>query len=364
MKILVTNLEALGTPNGPAVFLSKLLGRLPELRALTYRNAFAAPLGDREVNLGAATLFNEICWISPAGWKKLLREVRDADLVHLNLFNGSELCIALLMKALGKKIVSTLHSRIFFPPAAPKVALENLRLLLVFNILLFLADRLVFLTEAHGDNYRRHTFFQKTFADKRRIIPHAIEPDRILARRVAPAAPPAVLYVGRLEERKGAGDLLRLIEAWEGPEVAFTLVGGGNVASARQRLQHRENAHVLGAVDNERLYALYDRANILIVPSHSESFGIVLLEGMARGLALLVSDIPGMREIVREKRNGYFFPPGDTAAMRERILHLEAHPEEVDRLGRNNLEDVRRFSADIQAARYRELYRDALAKAR
>jgi glycosyltransferase involved in cell wall biosynthesis len=361
MNILITNLESLGTPSGPAVFIKKLLARLPQLQAITYRNMYGASLQEREVNVRAATVFNEIYWIPLSGWRALLGKVLEADLVHFNPFNVSECLIAMLMRVMGKKIVATFQSHIELPLSSPKMFLEGLRLFLVFNTLILLVDRMVFLTKAHGENYRRHTLFRKTFHAKTRIISHAIEPERFLQRRVAQAKPPSLLFVGRIEPKKGAFDLVRLIEEWDDPDVTFTLVGGGDVGLAAQRLQHRKNAFVLGAVDNERLYELYDRANILIVPTHSESFGIVTIEAMARGLVILISDVPGMREIVRDGRNGYFFPPGDTAAMRERILHLKVHPEEVDRISRNNLQDVQRFSTHIQATRYWTLYHEILA---
>ena len=161
---------------------------------------------------------------------------------------------------------------------------------------------------------------------KSQVISHAIEPERFLPKRVAPASPLSLLFVGRIEQNKGAFDLVRLLEEWEDPDMTFKLVGGGDVDLAARRLQHRKNAFVLGAVDNERLYELYDRANILIFPTHNESFGIVTIEAMARGLVILISDVPGMREVVEEGRNGYFFPPGDTNAMREQILYLKVPP--------------------------------------
>ena len=364
MKILITNLESLGTPSGPAVFVKKLLARLPQLSAITYRNIYGAPFQEREINVKAATVFNEIFWIPLSGWKALLGKIQESDLVHFNPFNFSECLIALLMKAMGKKMVATFQSHIVLPPSSPKAFLEGLRLLLVFNTLTPIVDRMVFLTEAHGENYRRYSLFKKTFHVKKRIISHAIEPERFLPKRVAPANPLSLLFVGRIEPNKGAFDLVRLLEEWEDPDVTFRLVGGGAVDLAAQRLQHRKNASVLGAVDNERLYELYDRANILIFPTHNESFGIVTIEAMARGLVILISDVPGMREVVEEGRNGYFFPAGDTNAMREKILYLKSHPEEMERISRNNLQDVKRFSTHIQANRYWMIYNEILAAGR
>jgi glycosyltransferase involved in cell wall biosynthesis len=96
------------------------------------------------------------------------------------------------------------------------------------------------------------------------------------------------------------------------------------------------------------------------MPSYSESFGITILEAMARGLAILVSDIPGMREKIIADRNGYLFPPGDINKMKERLLFLKDNPQEINRISRNNLEDVQQFTVEKQANQYLEVYRNCL----
>ena len=105
----------------------------------------------------------------------------------------------------------------------------------------------------------------------------------------------------------------------------------------------------------------YDRCQILFFPSYTEAFGITILEAMARGLVLLISDIPGIREFVKEGRNGYLFPPGDVEKMKELFLYLKQNPGEIERISRNNLVDAQQFTVEKQAKKYLEVYRNVLS---
>jgi glycosyltransferase involved in cell wall biosynthesis len=81
---------------------------------------------------------------------------------------------------------------------------------------------------------------------------------------------------------------------------------------------------------------------------------------MARGLVILVSDIPGMREIIKEGRNGYLFPPGDVERMKEIILYLKNNPKDVERISKNNLKDICKFTTEKQVPKYIKVYKEVL----
>ena len=89
-------------------------------------------------------------------------------------------------------------------------------------------------------------------------------------------------------------------------------------------------------------------------------FPVVIQEAMARGLVILVSDIPGMREIVKDGRNGYLFPPGDVENMKELIIYLKNNPKEIERISNNNLKDIWKFTADSQIPKYVKFYEEVL----
>ncbi len=357
LKVLICNFESLNTPSGVASYAVKLLRRLPCLAALTTRNAFHTPLEEREVNLEAKTLYNEILWMPWAGLRTMCRKVREADLIHLNPFNFTELILPAIAKACGKRSIAVMHSNINAHLLTPTIALEMARLIIVYNIMLLAVDRIVFLSQAHYENYRTYSLWKKRFRGKGVIIPNAVESGRILAeRKPVEAKPLTCIFVGRFERRKGADDLLALAEQLQGEEIRFLAVG----FDPGQLPKSLRNVTVLGRVDNETLFDYYDKSHIYLMPSHSEAFGITILEAMARGLVILSSDIPGMREKIEPERNGFLFPPGNVGKMKELLLFLKDNPRKIERIGSNNLADVRAFTVEKQAESYLELYRRVL----
>jgi glycosyltransferase involved in cell wall biosynthesis len=357
MKVLICNFESLKTPSGVASFAVKLLRHLPFLEALTTRNAFKTPIEEREFNLEAGTHYNEILWMTPAGFRLMDRKIRESDLIHLNPFNFTELILLFIAKFHGKKCIATMHSNINYHFPTYIIRLEMARLIIVYNVMLQMADRIVFLTDEHYENYRQYSLSEKQIRRKAVVIPNAIESERILpARKAVPISPLTCIFVGRFERRKGIYDLLALAELLEEEEVRFLVVGFGPLRLEKPL----KNVTIVGVVSNDNLFDYYDKSHVLLTPSYSEGFCITILEALARGLVILAYDIPGMRKKIEEERNGYLFPPGDIRAMKERLLFLKDNPQAIDRIGRNNLTDVRQFTVEAQADRYLEVYRNVL----
>ncbi len=357
LKVLICNFESLQTPSGVASYAIKLLRHLPCMEALTTRNAFHMPLEAREVNLEARTRYNEIFWITPAKLILMYRKIREPDLIHLNPFNFTELILLFLTRIYGKKCIAVMHSNINSHCLTPVIALEMARLIIVYNITLMMADGMVFLSHAHYENYRKYSLLKNRFKARAAIIPNAIDAERILTER-KPVAESLLtcIFVGRFEKRKGIYDLMALAERLQGEEIRFLIVGCGSLKLQKPLT----NVTIVGKVNNEDLFDYYDKSHVFFIPSYSEASPITLLEAMARGLVVLASDIPGMREKIEPERNGYLFKPGDIEKMRERLLYIKDHPQEMRRIGRNNLEDVKRFTVENQANQYLEVYRQIL----
>ena len=131
---------------------------------------------------------------------------------------------------------------------------------------------------------------------------------------------PTVLFVGRLEPRKGVRVLLQALPALIArvPDVRVLVVGDGDGRGEIERLPAPLRAHVqaLGAVSDGDLLRCYASADLLVAPALGrESFGIVLLEAMAAGLPVVASDIPGYRAVVRDGIDGLLVPAGDAEGL-------------------------------------------------
>ena len=176
-----------------------------------------------------------------------------------------------------------------------------------------------------------------------------------LTDRVAGLPPPGsgrgtgrteVLFVGRLEPRKGVDVLLACapdLLARHG-DLEITIAGDDSVptldgSTMREHFERTAPVEVasrvrfLGPVDDDALLSLYARCAVVVVPSRYESFGLMLLEAMMFAKPVVAADVGGMREIVVEGETGYLVPAGDPAALRAALEALLADPGLRDRLG-------------------------------
>lgn len=159
--------------------------------------------------------------------------------------------------------------------------------------------------------------------------------DQLLARPVAPLrAPPTVAFVGTLASAKGPDVLL---EAWPriragAPGAALEVAGSG---PARPELERAAGPGVIfhGRLPRAGVAELLDRCWCLAVPSRTEGLGRVVLEAMARGRAVVASDVGGLPELVIDGETGRLVPPGDPAALASAILGLLTSRRTAAKLG-------------------------------
>jgi len=216
-------------------------------------------------------------------------------------------------------------------------------------------------------------FVAEYFPGDYRIIPNGID----LARFGAPQPPIAryqdgklnVLFVGRLEKRKGLSHLLR---AWrhvrrELPAARLIVVGEGRPLLGYQRFAAREGMSEIvftGYVSPEDLLRYYHTCDVFCAPSTGqESFGIVLLEAMAASKPIVASAIPGYQEVVRHGQEALLVEPKDEHALALSLVHVLADPDLRERLAAAGRRRAALFSWDRIAADLLEYYAE-LAEAR
>lgn len=224
--------------------------------------------------------------------------------------------------------------------------------LFILNSYLILCNKFTFITNAQMQNFRGNIFFKKTFDKKSIVVPNFIGKELIKEENSNKTYNSDVLFVGNYTPLKGFNDLIVL--AKQLPDVNFSSIGNDEFKSSLANLKN------LGKVQNTEIPKKYDEHSIFILPSYTEVFPMTILEAMARGLVILVSDIPGMREIIEEGRNGYFFPAGNIQKIKERILFLKNNPQEIRRISKNNIQDIQKFTTGIQVEKYFNIYNSFL----
>lgn len=172
-----------------------------------------------------------------------------------------------------------------------------------------------------------------------------------------PAKDPTVMFVGRHEPRKGLAVLIEAIRRL-GPDVRLWIASEGpETARLRAETAGDDRFEWLGMIDEEEKIARMRGAGVVCAPSlHGESFGVVLLEGMASGTPVVATDLVGYRHVARPGVDALLVPPGDPATLAVALgAALERSPE-VEAMAECGLERARSFSMSGLAERYTELY--------
>lgn len=169
-----------------------------------------------------------------------------------------------------------------------------------------------------------------------------------------------LISVCRLIERKGVGDLIEALPRVKAAlgDCRLTIVGEGNLESELKaqaaRLGVTEDIEWLGFVEHDKLPELYNQADIFILPSHYEGMSNSLLEAMAAGLAVVVTDTGGTRELFRN--NGRIVAAGSPGSIAEAVIELGSDRAELEACATRSRKTAEEFSWTAVAGRYMETY--------
>jgi glycogen(starch) synthase len=210
--------------------------------------------------------------------------------------------------------------------------------------------------------------------DQVSVIPNGIDPEDLpaqdpaeLARLRAEFATPEqklVLLIGRLVYEKGFQLALEampaVIEAV--PGTRFLVAGSGTheaeLKAQAEELELMEHGTFLGWIGDDVLHTLYGIADLTVVPSIYEPFGLVALEAMASGCLCIVADTGGLREVVPRESGGLRFAARDPEALAEVAIRVLSDPALEARLIAEAKEHVLRFDWADVAAQTAAVYAD------
>lgn len=192
------------------------------------------------------------------------------------------------------------------------------------------------------------------------VLFNGVDLDRFRGgRAAAPGGVPAVLFIGRHEPRKGLGTLLEAFTGVDPPAELWIGGSGPETGRLQAAFPASERVRWLGRLTDGEVTERLRGATVLCAPSLSgESFGVVLLEGMAAGCAVVASDIPGYRDA--GGGHAILVPPGDAAALGTALQRaVRAEPDAEARAAA--LAHAQGWSLDRLAERYVSAYRRAAA---
>ena len=147
-----------------------------------------------------------------------------------------------------------------------------------------------------------------------------------------------LLYVGRLAKEK---TVERLLEAVRGrPDVALAIVGDGPLRAQLERRFAGTATTFLGFLGGDDLACAYASADVFVLPSETETLGMVTLEAHAAGLPVVAADSPAARELIRHGVDGLRYDPRVPGALAGAVTLLAADPSLRETMGREALQAV------------------------
>lgn len=214
-------------------------------------------------------------------------------------------------------------------------------------------------------------------SDKVEVIPNGIDFESFkpsedaarLRRKYVPEADKMVFFVGRLVYEKGVQTVIEAmpIILSEVPNVTFIVAGSGphmnQLKSQVESLELEDKVKFTGYIDTDSLCGLYASADITVIPSLYEPFGMVALESIAMDTPTIVADTGGLKEIVIHEETGLKFEPGNPRSLADAMLRILKDPE----LARRLTIDARaymgeKYSWDWIARKTTEVYKKAMSE--
>jgi glycosyltransferase involved in cell wall biosynthesis len=162
----------------------------------------------------------------------------------------------------------------------------------------------------------------------------------------------SVLFVGSLTALKSVDTLLEAFETVEKelPKATLTLIGDGDKSEELKKLSKKlglKRVYFMGSKTREDVAGYMKSSSLLVLPSVSEGFPLVITEAMASGLPVIATRIRGIPEIIEDGKNGYLVEPKKPEELAEKIIFLLKHKEARKKMSLNNTEKSKNYDWDV-----------------
>lgn len=275
-------------------------------------------------------------------------KISDYDVVNIHGHTPTFSDVSLLtakIKSKGKPITYTLH------------CLANFYMKHVSKFYNWTMDRLIRLADSAVVTSNSYVEYAK-YAKKIDVIPWGVDFNFFHQPRIENDEY-NVLFVGQMRPYKGISLLLKAVKDLE---VKLHVVGSGvdqEVYLENVKKQSMSNVHFYGNVKDVELREIYRRCDVLVLPSVSmnEAFGLVTLEAAAAGCVVVASNLPGVRDIVRQF--GILVPPSNVDALRKAIIYLSEKKNRIP-YHQKGYEHAKNYSWEKTGEQYEKVYAENL----
>ena len=159
------------------------------------------------------------------------------------------------------------------------------------------------------------------------ILPNSVNYNdwRRKRKKTFPSLPYKILFLGRLEKRKGIYDILEALEYLPEGMFQFTLAGDGEINKVKKMInsiKSKNEVLIPGWVQSVDKNKLLKSSDLFVLPSYNEGLPISILEAMASGLPVISTPIGGIPNVVIDGLNGFLIPVGNSEILARKILEI------------------------------------------
>jgi len=288
-----------------------------------YRSTSTSWFVDKLVNAGieytetsSSRFFHEanLPVLTPESLRLLSKRMKSSDVTYfMNAFALQDLSVWLAkVMAGGVVAISAQHASLF-----QKRTMHNLYIRLITRNVLHAFDAF------HVLNVEDYLQYRRWGLNRVAMIPNGVDTGYFTPSREKHEDGFIALFVGRLDYQKGIDTLIQAVKHLEdntdtdSSGITFKVCGTGPMREMVERFaDKRDYVHYLGYVPEDELLSLYRSANLFLMPSRRETFGLAALEAMASGIPVIATDIPGPRSFVKNDF-GCLIPASDSSALAE-----------------------------------------------
>ena len=183
---------------------------------------------------------------------------------------------------------------------------------------------------------------------------------------------PVLVFVGRIQLLKGVDVAVGALAALQRPDAVLIVIGGASGAEGDAEVQRlhalvddlgvRDQVRFIDAQPHHALSTYYRAADVCLVPSRAESFGLVALEAAACGVPVVAAAVGGLRTLVEHGETGFLIDSRDPQVYAEHIEAVLASPSYARTLSRNATTLASGYTWSITAVRLRRLYGDLASR--
>jgi len=301
------------------------------------------------------------------GWKgilflyKALRQIlktEKPDVAHVQYMAPGAIPIFLLRLLGMKNIIATTHTAADIYPNLRLLHFVQKHCVRAFTCITELAERSYFGTaQCYSETLplkkRNHFTIYNTLPSYIHLREHP---------RNFPKEALTVGVVSRLERIKGMDLIIPAFASAKekNPAIRLLIVGDGSLKEKMhkqaRRCQIESCIEWTGRQGHEQLECLYDKIDILLMPSRSEGFGLTAIEGMARGCVVIASRTGGLPEVVKDGEVGLLHRSEDIDDLSKKLVYLLSNPQKMEQFSEKARIHVRKFSFEQYKSAFCNLY--------